>query len=840
MAFVRAAIADDSVNETEIARIEAHQFESTAVESEEISNSFDLELLDHLESMFVPLKEGANIVLDGRVTENAWLELEGFDLMRKIDPDTLERAPLKTKTRVFHTTSGLYVSAVMQQPLDSLVSRLSGRDQRVNRDGYSITLDTSGEGTFGFFFGVNLGGTVIDGKVTPEFNFSYQWDGAWRGEAATTDDGWSVEMYIPWSIISMPASVGDRVMGFYVERHVSHVNERYGWPPLPYSAGRFMSALQPIRMQGVDLRQQWDLQPYVSAQEESVQGEKRNRIGSNFSWRPFPNFQMTGTLNPDFGAVESDDVVVNLSAFETFFPEKRSFFLEGSEIFLTSPRSVFQRFNSGVGARRALRTWRVEPTTLLNTRRIGGSAKHVEVPDGVSVEGVELSKPTDLAGAIKIVGQNSGFRYGILSALEKEPEIFGTVDATGEDIVLREDARRFDVYRVLFEPNLESGRKSIGYMGTLLSNPSDSEKVHGIDAHYQLMQGAIGIDGQWIASDVEGTNGYGFMADIRVVPKAGHVHSLQLDYFDDEVDIQGLGFIQRNDLIGGQYFYSYSKSSGLPDWLRTRFLNMYLGRHANTDGKVTLRFIGGSVTLQLQNLSRVRLQYSVRPSFVDDYSSFGDGDFNAKTGRTISASFGTDSAKKWAYSVQTGLRDDQLGHPSRFLDLGFTYTPVSRFRLDWDIRFRKSDGWLVYLGDGDFGTFASDNVDVVTSIDYFITSKQQIRMTMQWTGIDADESEAWEIVDPNRILDLARRIKDETEESDDFAISRMTFQLRYRWEIAPLSDLFVVLTRGSNLSSFNSGYEHLLEGDFQDLFGEAVDEPVVNRLIAKLRYRFGS
>ena len=491
-------------------------------------------------------------------------------------------------------------------------------------------------------------------------------------------------------------------------------------------------------------------------------------------------------------------------------------------------------------ARRALRTYRVEPTTLLNTRRIGGSAKHIEIPEGVSVPGVELSKPTDLAAAVKVVGQNSALRYGLLSALEKEAEIFGTLDETGADTVFRADGRRFDVVRFLFEPSLESGRKSVGYMGTVLVNPDNSETVHGIDGHYLSSQGALSIDGQLIVSDVDESSGYGFMADVRLVPKSGHVHSLELDYFDDEVNIRGLGFIQRNDLIGGQYFYSNSKSSGLPEWLRTRFLNLYIGRHTNMDGNVTQSYVGGSVTLQFKNLSQARMQLSVRPGFVDDHSSYGDGDFKGKNGRTISASIGTDSAKKWAYSLQSGLRDDTLGDASRFVGLGFSYTPASRFRIDGDIRVRKSDGWFVYLGDRNFATFKSDQLDLVTAIDYFITSRQQVRVTMQWTGIDADEHQAWQIADPNRILELAPRVKEELADRDDFAISRMAFQFRYRWEIAPLSDLFVVLTRGSNLSSFNTGYGYLLESDFQDLFEAALDEPVVDRLIAKLRYRFGS
>ena len=103
-------------------------------------------------------------------------------------------------------------------------------------------------------------------------------------------------------------------------------------------------------------------------------------------WRPSSNLQLTATVNPDFGSVESDDdVVVNLTAYETFFPEKRLFFLEGNEVFVTTPRSVTndELFPEVAEADNQPSAYRMEPSTLLNTRRIGGSAKQVVVPDNV-------------------------------------------------------------------------------------------------------------------------------------------------------------------------------------------------------------------------------------------------------------------------------------------------------------------------------------------------------------------------------------------------------------------------------------------------------------------------
>ena len=178
---------------------------------------------------------------------------------------------------------------------------------------------------------------------------------------------------------------------------------------------------------------------YVRARPTRINDENKAKAGVDVLWRPSTNTQVTATVNPDFGAVESDDVVVNLTAFETYFPEKRLFFLEGNETFITSPRANPQSSQSGPqgqGARRSPQTFFREPTTLLNTRRIGGKARHVEIPedDDIDIPGVEQSKPTDLLGAAKVTGQAGKVRYGVLGAFEDEVVWRGT--RNGEDAVL--------------------------------------------------------------------------------------------------------------------------------------------------------------------------------------------------------------------------------------------------------------------------------------------------------------------------------------------------------------------------------------------------------------------
>ena len=134
-------------------------------------------------------EEDANIELDGFVDEAVWERIPVVDGMRVIDPDTLAEAPYETHVRMFYTERGIYVSAVNFQPPDTLVARMTSRDTRLDRDGFVVGLDTSGEGLYGYFLRLNLGDSMTDATLLPERQMNMQWDGSWSGFTQALEDG---------------------------------------------------------------------------------------------------------------------------------------------------------------------------------------------------------------------------------------------------------------------------------------------------------------------------------------------------------------------------------------------------------------------------------------------------------------------------------------------------------------------------------------------------------------------------------------------------------------------------------------------------------------------------
>jgi len=774
----------------------------------------------------VPRVTDPEIILDGKLDEPFWRTLPSYDGMYVVEPDTLVKARYATNAHYAYTERGLYIGVDLEQPADTLVARLSSRDSFINRDEWGLTLDTSGEGLYGYWFGTALGGAVKDGKVAPEREFSSEWDGPWRRATAVTATGWSMEAFLPWSMLAMPEVDGVRRMGFWATRKLAIADERWGSPPLPETGSRFMSALGIMEFQNIQPGPQFAVFPYTSYTYDDIAEADEYRAGADLFWRPSTNLQITATANPDFGAVESDDVVVNLTAFETFFPEKRLFFLEGSEVFRTTPRARPSSRSSSSGARQTRSTFFATPTTLLNTRRIGGPPR-IDVPNNISVQGAELGKPSELIGAVKVTGQSGGLRYGLLSAFEEDVRRRGSLN--NSPIRLEQAGRDFGVARLLYESSAGGGRRSIGYMGTLVRYENHDATVHGIDTHYLSSNGRLAIDTQLMASDVDDRSGFGALVDLRYVPNRQIQHNLSLDYLNRDLDISDLGFIRRNNAIGGVYSLNLNKTQGLKRFRAIR-PSLVLSYEENWDGRAVRGGIFVRNKWQFNDLSELGVELDFFPGRWDDRNSRGNGIFKTSDRWVAELSYGTDSAKTISYSALIGMRQEELGGWTNRGFLGATFKPNDRFSFDFDINYFRRDGWLVYRQGRDFTTYKATEWQPKIALDVFLSARQQIRLTMQWAAIRATDQAFWRV--PTKPGALVSRASTGAMGSENFTLSRLTAQLRYRWEIAPLSDLFVVYTRGSNLPN-------RIDDEFSDLFTDALNEPVVNLFVIKLRYRFG-
>ena len=160
---------------------------------------------------------------------------------------------------------------------------------------------------------------------------------------------------------------------------------------------------------------------------------------------------------------------------------------------------------------------------------------------------------------------------------------------------------------------------------------------------------------------------------------------------------------------------------------------------------------------------------------------------------------------------------------------GVTWQPRDDLNMTLGLTHVDLDGWLLHQEDENFTTFEGDRWQPDFSVDYYPTAKQQLRLVLQWVGIRALEDRFYTLQsDPGELIEGTKPIGP----TDDFSISTLNFQVRYRWQIAPLSDLFIVYTKGdSRRTNLN---------EFGDLFQESWRDPLADQLVIKLRYRLGS
>ena len=757
----------------------------------------------------------AEITIDGFIDEDVWKDLPVIDGMKVIDPDTLADTPYETHVRFFYTERGIYLSAMNFQPQETLMARMTSRDVKLERDGFVVAIDASGEGLYGFYLRINLGNSLTDATILPERTFNFQWDGPWLARTQALENGWSAEYYIPWSMMPLPQVDDDRKIGIYLERQVGHLQgEAWANPPLPGTVNQFLSAFEKYELKDIEPRRQLTYYPFASGIYDGVRDESTYKVGTEIFWRPTSNSLLSASLNPDFGNVESDDVVVNLTAFEVFFPERRVFFLEGQDVFNTSPRT------SGRGGPGG-------PISLLNTRRIGGAAIY-DVPDDVNVMPTDLSQPSELLGAVKLTGQSGNWRYGTLLASETESQIAGTLD-DGTQVTLNAVGRDFSIARLLYEDTSSGGRRAIGWMGTNLTHPTIDATAHAVDMHYFSADNRFVIDTQIMHSNVDGKTGNGFLGDVAFRPRRGLQHGLRATYIDDTLDINELGFLTRNDQMNLDY-NMFNIESDVPG-LRQRTTSLFISNQWNTDGepvRLGLFLNRGYNTLN-NNTYDVSLRYF--PERIDDRLGRGTGDFKVEGRYGLNLGFRTNPADKLAFNFDLNLDQDELGPARTGASARFTWRPNDRFSSDLRLDYTDREALLVHKGSGSYTSFESHQWAPQLEMNYFLNAWQQLRFTLQWTALKAFEDRFWQVDSQN--LDFLQPVAKSDDDSDNFTISRLTFQARYRWEIAPLSDLFVVYTRGSNLptDSFET---------FQDLLVQSWTDTVVDTLAIKLRYRFGS
>jgi hypothetical protein len=358
------------------------------------------------------------IVVDGVLDEAVWAVAEPVNGLVQADPQQGIAASERTEVRVVYDDDAMYVGARMWDThADSIVARLSRRDNSSGSDHFAVGFDTFRDRRTGYYFVISAAGTLMDGTYMNDDWDDSSWDGVWTGKVHRDAQGWTAEMRIPFS--QMRGMGGARrVWGVNFERFVSRRNEydRLVYTPRGESGNvsRFadLTGLDDIRS-----AHRIEVTPYMTGKAEylvhepgdpfregsrasaAIGGDLRTNVGSKFT--------LNASVNPDFGQVEIDPAVVNLSDGETYFDEKRPFFTEGLSVFHCGNNGASDYWNFN---------W-PEPT-FFYTRRIGRTPQGRAPGDA---DFVDAPIATRILGAAKLTGQPSpSFDLGLVSALTQE------------------------------------------------------------------------------------------------------------------------------------------------------------------------------------------------------------------------------------------------------------------------------------------------------------------------------------------------------------------------------------------------------------------------------------
>ncbi|HEX8390943.1 MAG TPA: DUF5916 domain-containing protein [Longimicrobium sp.] len=414
------------------------------------------------------------ISIDGRLDEAVWRSAQPATDFRQQDPHEGQPASERTEVRIAYDDEALYIGARMHDSLGAagVRTRLGRRDEGLEGDYIQLVFDTYHDHTGRTVLQVNPSGVKYDaGQSSPYADPS--WDPVYTVATRVDSAGWTAEFRVPFSQLRYP-SVAEQVWGMQVWRFIERKNEQDMWSFWgkgesggPSRFGHVSGLRAPRHRRSVELL------PYVLARGSFVQPvqpgspfeDRRSgdvRVGGDVKALLTSTLTLDATINPDFGQVEVDPAVVNLSQYETFFSEKRPFFIEGSGLF------DFGEFNCHFCSN-------ISSMSPFYSRRIGRS------PQGFVTQAAAFThspESSNILGAAKVTGRLAGgLQVGVMDAVtrrERALAISPEGDRFTEEV---EPATNYFVGRV--RQNMRGGNVTVGGLATSVLRGFDSDALRG-------------------------------------------------------------------------------------------------------------------------------------------------------------------------------------------------------------------------------------------------------------------------------------------------------------------------------------------------------------------------
>lgn len=787
-------------------------------------------------------------VLDGRTDDPAWRNAQIIDQFLEYDPKEGAETRFKTELRVTYDDKYLYVLGRMYDPApDSIISLLSRRDIKTASEQLKLMIDSYHDRRTGYEFIVNPAGVKRDFYVYNDNNEDPTWDAVWDVATAVDSLGWVAEFRIPFSQIRFN-NVKEHTFGFMAVRDVARTGARISWPLFHRNQQGYIS--QAGDLEGiVDLGtpRRLEVTPYVVTKNETLprgsgfthpQGVS---AGADLKYGLSSNLTLDATINPDFGQVEADPSVLNLSAFEQFFEERRPFFLEGAGIF--NFRTQCNDIDTGC-------------TGLFYSRRIG------RAPQLAGVYGDETSPAnTTILGASKIAGRlGKGLSVGFLDAVtQREQGVNGaTIEPSTNYAVGRLQQSLFnggsDLGAMItatnrsLDPNTSPFLRSGAYTGGLDFRHRFLDKRYELTAYLagSLIRGSTAAisstqrDGvhryqrpdDAVAFDSTRTSLTGNAQRLTVSKFGGGFTRFQTVYqrFSPGFETNDVGFQSRADQQLFRNWFSLQFNTPSRAYQRASF-NFNTYNTWNTGGMPTAASVNTNWHVQFPNFwwTHIGGNYGGFKPVFDDRVARGGPAVRQSPDYSLWTELDLDSRKPWVPYVGAGKYGGDAGHSAGwYVNSGLDFRLSSRFSASLGGNFEKNVNdvqWRANFGVSGvdtthytFARLAQTTFSMTTRMNFTATPNLSLQFYAQPFVTTGDYSNWRELADP-RAPSYSARYKPYTASGDPggFNVKELRSNTVVRWEYRPGSTIFFVWSQGRSFSDGRPG-DFSFSHDMGDLF----------------------
>jgi hypothetical protein len=777
--------------------------------------------------------------------------------------------------KILYDRNNLYVALVcLDSEPGKIIDKLGRRDSRAG-DMAGFALDSYFDKRTAFEFSISVAGQKMDLKHLGDWHFDFNWNAVWDGATTRTDSGWIAEIQLPFSQIRY-ANQPQQTWGLHVYRVISRKQEATSWDPIPREAPSTVYLFGELKgIENIRSSRQVEFLPYGLASYSHLQGGDPQGSfdfngGLDAKVGISSDFTLDLSVNPDFGQVEADPSVLNLTSFETFYDEKRPFFLEGNDVF----------------------DFELDKDIPYYSRRIGSAPAFVNPYSDWKIS--ELPDRTTILGAAKITGKNrKGLSLGVVNGLTAGAHGIATDEYENEKEVIVSPLTNYLATRI--KRDFNHGNSTVGGVFSLV-NRFSSDSVSSLVLPSGAVSGGLDLLHYWdnknyylevkaIASQLKGSKeailekqlshnhryqrpdaGYlevdslreqlaGHGALVRIGKNGGRLNFLaQGQYRSPGLNLNDMGYIRQSDFVGERLEVSYEMNEP-QKWIRNYILKLYQDARWSFGGENTGNLAGASFTVRNNALWSFSMGSGYNFSILDTRELRGGPALRIDPHYQLEWEVGSNPTKDLSASVAYQFSTFGMeGSNANDLELSITWLPVKRLKISGVgilSQRRYHQQYVSSLPGGSFTEYVVGHINQHTTSFTFRTELYITpELSLQYYGspyFSVGDYSDFNRVNQSQVKDINTRLEsldplynpasnsyiyEQNGEifqfnNPDFNFMQFRSNLVFRWEYKLGSTLYVVWSHD------RSGYESVYNpiGDIAgDLFGIRGDNVIMLKL----------